>query len=381
MAIEPVPVVLAGFGWWARNRTVIPILEENPQLMRITAITAIKEKEKEYSNLIRPLFISREQHAPPFIEDLSLAFKGETEANEPKAVIINSPNKLHFDQAKEALYSNLHVYIERPIVCANDDLELLIDLANKKKRLLFNGVQRRMEDNYKYLHQVVTDKYNFNNLTSIRCYLSAGRSLQGWRLNKGLAGGGIVIDEGYHLLDCACWIASAAGVSIHENLSGSVFFSNDKIGLRKPLNEDLERTAIGYINLPTGVTLSFDLSYQAPLDSIYERIELRDDEGARVTLTRDQNKRSMTPGVITHQKPNGSLVEVKALNNFSVLMDKANLSGQSKNKGPMIDFLEMVQGENSRDNIMSVCDARLSVNTWHLIRNIYDIANKNQGGV
>ena len=288
--------------------------------------------------------------------------------------MINTPNRFHFGQAKIALEADKHVYVERPIVCPDDDLELLIRLAKQEKRLLFTGVQRRLEDTYRYLYEVVKNHYYFNRLSSIRCFLAAGMQLQDWRRSLNLAGGGIVIDQGYHLLDAAAWICSAAKVEISDHISGAVLFKRE-MKSSESYPPEVETTAVGHINLPKGVLLNFDLSYHAPIDSIYEHLEIRDDKGAKVTLTRDQSKRSTIPATITHQRSDGSLVEVKAFSNLKVKMDKIRFSGTANNTGPLRSFLQTIQGEFDLKKPSS-CDAQLSLNTWRLVRGIYRLARE-----
>jgi len=70
---DSIPVILAGFGWWARNRTVIPILEQNQDLMEVIAVTSLKRKRKEFQELVEPVFKSRGWNLPFFVEELDQA--------------------------------------------------------------------------------------------------------------------------------------------------------------------------------------------------------------------------------------------------------------------------------------------------------------------
>lgn len=56
---ESIPVILVGFGRWARNRTAMPILEQNQNLMESIAVTSLNGKRKEYHELVEPEFKSR----------------------------------------------------------------------------------------------------------------------------------------------------------------------------------------------------------------------------------------------------------------------------------------------------------------------------------
>jgi predicted dehydrogenase len=66
-------------------------------------------------------------------------FKGE----KPIAVLVSTPNSFHFNQAKIAIESGYHVYVERPIVTIQDNLPALVKLADQHQVLLCTGLQRR----------------------------------------------------------------------------------------------------------------------------------------------------------------------------------------------------------------------------------------------
>ncbi len=369
---EPVPVILAGFGWWARNRTVVSLLEQEPSLLRVVAVTSLSGGREEYQGVIAPLFHSRGCDVPAYFEDLPQALAKSNGG--PRAVIVNTPNRLHYPQARIALEAGMHVYVERPIVCPDDDLEVLIQIAGERGRLLFTGVQRRLEATYQYLHDAVARNMGFGRLASIRCTLAVGERLREWRRRRALAGGGIVVDSGYHLLDAAAWIASAAGIEICQCLPGFVFLSREdpSPGSADPL--DVETTAVGHVILPGGVLLVLDLSYSAPLRSIYERVEIRDDLGGRIVLTRDQAERSTMPARMTHQRPDGTLLASSASSDFAVRMEGVLLAGAANNTGPLTHFLQSIRECTGQPGKIDVCDARSSVGTWRLVRRIYQLA-------
>ncbi|MFX1239443.1 MAG: Gfo/Idh/MocA family protein, partial [Promethearchaeota archaeon] len=165
-----------------------------------------------------------------FSDYLEKVANGEIEKAD--AIIINTPNSRHFGVASEALRQNMHVYAERPISSSRHYIGELVELA-RDNRLLYTGVQRRLEDTFKYMYYVVRNQVNFGTLSRINIILYSGRELDDWRKNFELVGGGIIIDEGYHLLDAACWIYSASYDSDFKSISKS------DVNLELDINYDL----------------------------------------------------------------------------------------------------------------------------------------------
>ena len=374
--MEPIPIVLAGFGKWARTRTVIPFIDNNPGIMKVVAVTALKHGIDEFAKSVKPEFESRGLDLPEFLENAEQAFQTVGSAQPIWAVIINTPNKYHYRQAKAALENGAHVYVERPIVTHNDDLTELIGIAEERGRKFFTGVQRRLEDSYGYLYHAVKNNHDFNELASIRCYLSAGMRLQGWRSIRDLAGGGIILDSGYHLLDAVVWIANASGIDFSGTMSGSVHCHNEKVVLTATKTPTVETTAIGHVRLPRNVLLSFNFTYCAPKGSIFERVELGDIDGGRIILNREQSVRSDVPATVTHQRPDGSFAKATTSLGKTVKIEKIRLSGSSRNTAPLSRFINRVASEGDKEIVCDVCDARSSVSTWHFVRELYTLAHQ-----
>ncbi len=58
---------------------------------------------------------------------------------EIEAVVIATPAATHYDLGKKALKNNKHVFIEKPVVLESEDLEDLIQLSTKNKKILMEG--------------------------------------------------------------------------------------------------------------------------------------------------------------------------------------------------------------------------------------------------
>jgi predicted dehydrogenase len=370
---EPISVILTGFGYWVRHRTVIPFLKQYPDMIRIKAITSLNEGE--FKDIVVPTFRDNGWGIPKFISDIEKACYEicSQEEEKPVAVVVTTPNSLHFKEIEVAIQHNCHVYAERPVVTKDDDLQSLIDLANTKKVLFFTGTQRRLEAPFKYLKMVVEKNYNFGKLKRIHCCFTAREHLKGWRRIPELSGGGIITDSGYHLIDIAAWLVNSIGIQITESLTGAVYLSYNETGSSSESTLGVETEAFGYLELPNQILLTFDFSYNAPENSIFEEVKLWDYDSNTVSLTRNQPIRTPLPATITHQLSNGRSVGL-GVTNFShgIRVETIRFADEARNMEPLRLFVEAIL-KNKSENNMSM-EARNSLSTWHLIREIYRLA-------
>lgn len=117
-------------------------------------------------------------------------------------LIITSPNRFHYDQAKEALCADKHVVIEKPMAVSSEEAEKLIRLAASKKRMLSVFHNRRGDSDFLTLKKVLNEgltgdlvevKSNFNR------YRKALRDGH-WKESSD-PGSGILYDISPHLID------------------------------------------------------------------------------------------------------------------------------------------------------------------------------------
>ncbi|MBS2964238.1 Gfo/Idh/MocA family oxidoreductase [Actinocrinis puniceicyclus] len=321
-------------------------------------VTELVGGHGEFTQVIAPAFAAHGQPPPTYVPRLQDAIEAARAVCERPAAVIYTPNSEHAAQVMACIAADLDVFVERPFATPAHDAPRLVAAARDADVLFFTGVQRRLEASFRYLREVVGTRRGFGELASIRCTLAVGMRPTGWRLDPGLCHGGVVIDSGYHLLDCAAWLAEAGGAEITGSTTGFVELAVDPWA-----PGPLETSAVGSLVGPTGVRLTFDLSYSAPVSSVFERLECRDAEGACVVVTRDQTLKSDRPGLVTHQQADGT-----------VILDHVRLPGTPRQAAPLIGFLR------SRDERASAqehpCSARHSLTTWQLTKEIYDHAHR-----
>lgn len=120
------------------------------------------------------------------------------------AVFICVPHNIHRSATLYALSHGLHVIKEKPFATTVNEGQELVEQARKCNRSLITVMQRRHHESYQAGKEFVEyigkpflfrGSYTFN----------GGPYDFGWRGLKRIAGGGAVLDMGYHMLDIIIW--------------------------------------------------------------------------------------------------------------------------------------------------------------------------------
>lgn len=126
---------------------------------------------------------------------------------------IATPPSTHAPLIKKCLEKNLHILCEKPLVLSSDDFESIAQLARQKDRVLFTVHNWRHSPMIKAMFRMV-EQGKIGKLEKLTWQVlrtkpsvalpSPGEShsdnniTNNWRLNPKIAGGGILIDHGWH---------------------------------------------------------------------------------------------------------------------------------------------------------------------------------------
>ena len=79
--------------------------------------------------------------------------------NDPKidAVYVALPNGMHYAVGKKALLSDKHVIMEKPFTVSYDEAKELIDIAKKRKKIIFDAVTLIHMPNYEKIRQLLEE--------------------------------------------------------------------------------------------------------------------------------------------------------------------------------------------------------------------------------
>jgi predicted dehydrogenase len=400
---EPIPVVLAGIGRWALERTVFPLYRQgaqaNDKRFEIVAITDLLGGVDEFQK-VNDVLKEQGAHEIRYFPSLFSAL-AHLQPHQGLAVLINTPNTFHDQLAGLALLQNCHVYSERPINVLHANLgvtQALISAAARNGLYFYSGTQRRLEYPYVFMASQLQDRSRFGALRSIRCTLASGRrggGLGNWRRYLARAGGGVVIDEGYHLLDMAVWLGQLCEprlrVLSRHDVRGTCEFDycevRDEETHELAYDDGVETSAYGRLELPGNIKLVFDLTYAAPRDSVFECIELRDEYNTRLRLLRDKPQRRPSegrpaePGRVLYQSGDGyTTLEGYANDEGTLEMPRPDELERfsARDYRPLRQFIERVRsGQYDPDEALkrgfNDCDARFLLSTQELLHAIYDI--------
>lgn len=119
------------------------------------------------------------------------------------AVFICTPNYLNKPLTIKALKAGKHVFCEKPPAFTAEDIYEIIDIEKISGKKLMYGLNHRHHDSIQHVKKIV-DLGEFGKVLWMRGRY--GKSVDksffnNWRSKKELAGGGIFMDQGIHMLD------------------------------------------------------------------------------------------------------------------------------------------------------------------------------------
>ena len=131
-------------------------------------------------------------------------------------VDIATPPHLHAELCLQALGRRLHVLCEKPLVFTRAEFDLLQAQAQRHKRTLFPVHNWKYAPILRKLHALLragaVGEIRHLELHALRSKpaAAAGGDASNWRTDRARAGGGILVDHGWHNIYLLCWLAGAA---------------------------------------------------------------------------------------------------------------------------------------------------------------------------
>jgi len=116
----------------------------------------------------------------------------------PDVAIIALPHHLHAQTTIDCLDMDVRVIKEKPLCVSLSEANIIRSKVEEKKLYVFTITKRKFYDSIRVVKNYVesTTPYTYNYIRLI----ARGTQNSGWRAKKELAGGGIILDLGYHLL-------------------------------------------------------------------------------------------------------------------------------------------------------------------------------------
>lgn len=115
-------------------------------------------------------------------------------------IIIAVPHNLHYEITKKALINKIHVLKEKPFTISLEQAKEIRDIAKNTNTKVMVTLQRRFNPIYSTFFQFI-DKIGMPFFIEAKYSFYTDVPHEGWRSQKEKAGGGRIIDMGYHIID------------------------------------------------------------------------------------------------------------------------------------------------------------------------------------
>jgi predicted dehydrogenase len=137
----------------------------------------------------------------------------------PEAVAIFTPHRSHYRLAMDALQAGCHVFIEKPLSTNVQEAVDIVGLARARDLKVGVGHQYRLRPSLAEARRLLADgaigEVHLVTATLAAPWLAAHRGpADSWRLDPRVSGGGILADEGDHLLDALLWAGGRPAVEV-----------------------------------------------------------------------------------------------------------------------------------------------------------------------
>lgn len=117
-------------------------------------------------------------------------------------VIASVPHLLYRDIVEQAVLADLPVFKEKPFANDLDEAKKISQLALKEGIQVYTVTKRQFYPSYSMGLQLLQEgTVGTPYMYSARHFIPHGNLYEGWRSSVQAAGGGVLIDMGYHLLD------------------------------------------------------------------------------------------------------------------------------------------------------------------------------------
>lgn len=212
-SLTPVKGAIVGFGEVA-EKAHLPALSRDPRF----SVVAVADEGRSRRESARKLLPKARVY-----ESLEALLKGERSLD---FVDIATPPFLHSPQALTALKRRLHVLCEKPLTLDPAAFEGLRAEAARQKRSLFTVHNWKYAPLFQKLHALLREgavgsvrHLEWHTLRS-KPAADASSAKGGWRTDKKLSGGGILVDHGWHAFYLLHWLIGRRHASAVGRLKG-----------------------------------------------------------------------------------------------------------------------------------------------------------------
>lgn len=247
-------VACFGLGWVARNGW-IPSIRANAELELTLGVDPSEQVRREVN---------------AWMPDVELVGQIAPELVPADLAVIAVPNHLHVSVAAGLLARGIDCLIEKPVCLRSSEVAELASAARSGGAAAFSSAVARYRGDVRILRELV-EKGEIGALRHVEVSWVRSRGVPGsggWLTHREHAGGGVLADLGWHVIDVALDLLGYPAVQAALSIGSSdhlhdAEFSNGwrEDRCKSELSRDVEDTATGFCVLEGGLGLSLRLGW------------------------------------------------------------------------------------------------------------------------
>jgi predicted dehydrogenase len=193
---NPVRVAVIGTGGMARHH-IRGMLQQTDT----THISIVCEPNPAAYQATAEVFLQAGMQAPPNEPDFEVLLTDY--ASQLDVALIVTPHAQHHDQAAACMEAGLDVLLEKPMVMNGDEATSLIEVRDRTNRLLVVAFNGSMSPHVRAaVNMLRTGKLGeILNISATAWQNWKGLTINTWRQQPEIAGGGFLFDTGAHMLN------------------------------------------------------------------------------------------------------------------------------------------------------------------------------------
>lgn len=212
-------VALIGCGGWAQS-THVPYLQGRDDV-ELSILSGVYLEEEGYELAQRFGF-----------KEYCHSWEEVAARPDIDAVIISTPHFLHSKQIDVFLRAGKHVHVDKPPTLTQQDLEGFKQFADEQELILSTHAQMKYMPGMQKVRTLLDT--NFNTIFQVNAYIWQklfGDFKGSWRAQPQFAGGGIMMDSGYHMIDTVHYLLRNRNSTAPNFLSHNGARASDTVGL------------------------------------------------------------------------------------------------------------------------------------------------------
>jgi oxidoreductase len=251
---EPLRVAVVGLGWAGRS-IWLPRLREHPAYVVAAAVDPVLPARASAASVLGdvPVYSTVDALSPDSVD----------------LAIVAVPNHLHSEVAGRLLASGVPVFLEKPVCLSSAEADRLAEAEKTGGAVLLAGSAARYRTDVRQLYELAGKVGRVRHVDVAWVRARGVPDTGGWFTSRQLAGGGALVDLGWHLLDT---LGPLLGSSTFVQVVGTV--SDDFVNSpawraawrhdedpATATRGDVEDTARGFMTSTTGISVSLRASW------------------------------------------------------------------------------------------------------------------------